>query len=149
MTAIVCYAHIMSYQLTNSPPPHTRRNCYYFYSSGTKKDYYQMSMGFNFDGTMHGRGEDALGLFELEGVGDKVFGDCSFAFSKTYVNRGLTSRGECNCSIGHRHCHCHHYYHLIIAAFLNLILSIVSLFVCQADTFATLAFGAGVAYLVI
>ena len=73
---------------------------FYFYSSGTLKDTYRMQLKLCMDGTMAGRGEDNLGDFHMEGQGDRVFGDCSFAFSKTYTNRGVTSRGGHVCHIG-------------------------------------------------
>ena len=72
---------------------------YYFYSSGTMKDSYRMSLKMGMDGKMVGRGEDNLGAFHLEGQGDRIFGDCSFAFAKTYTNRGVTSRGGHVCHI--------------------------------------------------
>ncbi|GMH98733.1 hypothetical protein TrST_g13627 [Triparma strigata] len=74
--------------------------CYYFYSSGTLKDVYSMRFRVGLDGTMQGRGEDVMGSFDLDGQGDNIFGEVSFAFSKTYLNRGLTSRGGHVCHIG-------------------------------------------------
>lgn len=49
---------------------------FYFYSSGTMKDSYNMRLKMGMDGTMDGRGEDNLGAFHLEGQGDRIFGDC-------------------------------------------------------------------------
>ena len=49
---------------------------FYFYSSGTLKDMYRMQLKMGMDGTMAGRGEDNLGDFNLEGQGDRVFGEC-------------------------------------------------------------------------
>ncbi|GMH79126.1 hypothetical protein TL16_g08039 [Triparma laevis f. inornata] len=74
--------------------------CYYFYSSGTLKDVYAMRLRMGLDGAMQGRGEDVMGSFDLDGQGDNIFGEVSFAFSKTYLNRGLTSRGGHVCHIG-------------------------------------------------
>ena len=61
-----------------------------------------MQLTLGMDGLMEGTGEDLLGSFSLEGQGDAAFGDCSFAFSKTYTDRGdNVPRGGHVCHIGH------------------------------------------------
>ncbi len=62
--------------------------CYYFYSTGTFKDSYPMTMTLTQSGKMRGRGVDSLGPFKLGGILDSAFGQASFAFSKTYEGRG-------------------------------------------------------------
>ena len=67
-----------------------RWTCYYFYSSGSLKDQYDMD--FHLGAKLSGTGEDALGEFFLEGESDTAFGVTTFGFAKTYANRGQRPR---------------------------------------------------------
>jgi len=62
--------------------------CFYFYASGTEKDRYEMNFKLSPDGRITGSGADSLGEFFVEGESDTAFFVTSFAFSKTYTNRG-------------------------------------------------------------
>jgi len=74
--------------------PFTEFAAYYFYASGTLKDSYNFKIYHHSkEDAFSGKGNDALGPFELEGIIDEQFGERAFSFGKHYLNRGVTNRG--------------------------------------------------------